>query len=128
MPIYHGIDCGCGGHGRCVAVTCGCEHGSPITALIAVAMGEHKDVVLLLLDRSADLTKATYYNSVFMVAVAAGSMMLCRCYFDRGADMNVVNACLHGIDRSCGGGVQLKDIVRLLLSRGAGPDMIIPQH
>lgn len=76
--------------------------------------------MLLLLDRTADLIKATYYNSTLMVAVEAEyddvSLLLGsrrRCEYSQ---------CLYGIDCSCGRRVEGHCAAVTESGRGSGCD------
>ena len=105
------------------------EGETPTTKALNVALyeavcQERKDLVLLLLDRGADIDMvAGHYGTALAAGAYCGNTEIVSLLLDRGADINILGSS-YGTPLTMAAFHGRTDIVSLLLDRGADIDMV----
>ena len=123
-PLYKAVKSGVEGEVRralrdaaqiaTINIVCDRFHG---TALGLAAFEGYMNIVLLLLDRGADINTAGIYATALGMAAGSGKEEIVRLLLDRGADINTAG--VYGTALGMAASFGREEIVRLLLDQGA---------
>jgi len=112
---------GWGGGGICM-VARPVPWAAAAALIVAVEKG-HRNIVSLLLDRGADVSKVVKGTTALITAVEQGHQDIVSLLLERGADVSKVVRGTTALNRAAFKGQQ--DIVSLLLDRGADVNMVV---